>query len=246
MSDDGGETWDYTSKGLGFPQDMGATIQNIWHVQPGNDDEPGVVYAGTQPAGLFRSEDRGETWVPVGRPNRHPTREKWSLSGRSDSCLHSVVVVPTDAKHVYIAIRTRGGYETKDGGKTWDLFANHPIPETKEAIAFNEEVAKLFPAESNPDTQDVDPAALAEMHRVRIDRKNPDHIWTQTHTGVFVSTDGAKSWRDITHGLPSFHGFPIAVSRRGADAALTCCRWRSTARTQTSASRRAVRRLAHA
>jgi photosystem II stability/assembly factor-like uncharacterized protein len=141
------------------------------------------------------------------------------MSGGGDSCVHSIEIDPRDGNHIYIAISTGGGYETKDGGKTWDMYAAHPVPETKEAIAFNEEVAKMFPAESNPDTQDVDPAALAEMHRVRIDPKNPDKLWTQSHTGVFVSKDGAKSWADVTTGLPSFHGFPIAVSHRPPDSA---------------------------
>src|SRR5437763_429160 len=61
-SDDMGKTWDYRSTGLGFPPDAGKAIQNTWHVTPGHPSEPRVVYAGTQPAGLFRSEDRGHTW----------------------------------------------------------------------------------------------------------------------------------------------------------------------------------------
>jgi photosystem II stability/assembly factor-like uncharacterized protein len=218
-SDDGGETWDYTSKGLGFPKDSGLTMQNVWHVKPGGADEPGVVYAGTQPAGLFRSEDWGQTWEPVEGLNRHPDQPKWSMSGGGDSCLHSIEIDPRDRKHVYAAISSGGAYETKDGGASWTSFSNKLLPTTKEAIAFNEEVAKMFPQESNPDTQDVDPAAVAEMHRVRIDVKAPDRLWTQTHTGVFISTDGGANWRDVTEGLPSFHGFPIAVSRRAPDAA---------------------------
>ena len=27
----------------------------------------------------------------------------------------------------------------------------------------------------------------------------------------------AENWQDVTHGLPSFHGFPIAVTRRAPD-----------------------------
>src|SRR5438132_5916833 len=59
-SDDGGKTWEQRSPGLSFPEDMGISVANIWHVQPGHASQPGVVYAGTQPAGLFRSEDWGE------------------------------------------------------------------------------------------------------------------------------------------------------------------------------------------
>ncbi len=77
---DMGKTWDYRSEGLAFPPDMkspssggrgGApgewdntppgVIGNIWSVSPGHESEPGVVYATTQPAGLFRSEDWGHS-----------------------------------------------------------------------------------------------------------------------------------------------------------------------------------------
>src|SRR5712691_6906290 len=64
-SEDLGKTWDYNSTGLAFPEDSGKAIQNIWHVTPGHAREPGVVYAGSQPAALFRSEDWGQTWERV-------------------------------------------------------------------------------------------------------------------------------------------------------------------------------------
>lgn len=64
----------------------------------------------------------------------------------------------------------------------------------------------------------VDPAAADEMHKMRIDPKNPDRLWGQSHIGVFRSDDGGGDWEDVTAGLPSFHGFPIAVTRRAPDA----------------------------
>ena len=88
----GGEDWDYHSPGLGFPKDMGVAIQNIWSVAPGHKSQPGVVFAGTQPAGLFRSEDRGQHWAPVDGINRHPDRKRWSGTGGGDSCLHSIEI----------------------------------------------------------------------------------------------------------------------------------------------------------
>jgi hypothetical protein len=53
---------------------------------------------------------------------------------------------------------------------------------------------------------------------MRLDPKNPDRLWGQSHIGVFRSDMDAKNWQDMTHGLPSFHGFPIAVTRREPDA----------------------------
>jgi photosystem II stability/assembly factor-like uncharacterized protein len=67
--------------------------------------------------------------------------------------------------------------------------------------------------------ENVDPAAADEMHKLRLDTKNPDRLWTQTHMGVFRSDDNAGSWEDVTKGLSSFHGFPIAVTKREPDAA---------------------------
>lgn len=58
-STDGGNEWDVRSPKLGFPKDMSVSMESVWEVRPGHQSEPGVVYAGTQPAGLFRSEDWG-------------------------------------------------------------------------------------------------------------------------------------------------------------------------------------------
>ncbi len=81
-SADLGENWDWVSQGLGFPEDMGAAIQNVWCITPGLEQEEGVVYCGTQPAGLFKSEDWGVSWAQVDGINRHEQRKYWSGTGR--------------------------------------------------------------------------------------------------------------------------------------------------------------------
>jgi photosystem II stability/assembly factor-like uncharacterized protein len=212
-SDDGGKEWDWKSPGLAFPKDMGVTVGNVWEVAPGPPNEPGVVYAGVQPAGLFRSEDWGANWTPVESLNRHPTREKWSGTGGGDSCVNSIEIDPRDARHMYAVVSAGGAFVTHDGGGTWEVCTHNVVPTTQAAVDFNAEIAKMFPME------DVDPVGQTEVHRLRIDMKNPSTLWAQAHTGVFRSTDGAETWTDVTEGLPSFHGFPMAVSRRGPDAA---------------------------
>ena len=219
-SDDLGVTWDYNSKGLRFPKDSGRTIQNIWNVCPGHASEPGVVYAGTQPAGLFRSEDWGHTWAPVEALNNHESQPSWSGTGGGDSALNSIEIDPRDPKRIFTAISAGGSFVTTDGGKTWTIFSLTAVPTNKMALDWNDEFAKSelaqqFPAPEVPDG--VDPLAINEMHKMRIDLKNPDRIWTQSHVGIFRSDDAGASWRDVTEGLPSFHGFPIAITRRGQD-----------------------------
>jgi photosystem II stability/assembly factor-like uncharacterized protein len=216
-SDDMGKTWDWRSEGLGFAPDLGATILNVWHVRPGHEREPGVVYAGTQPAGLFRSEDHGRTWQSVDGLTRHPDRARWSGTGGGDSCLHSIELDPRDPARVFTAISSGGSYATRDGGETWDIFSWTAVPTNPAALAETKRWEQMgFTREVPPG---VDPLAIDEMHKLRVDEKDPDRMWAQAHIGVFRSDDQGKTWSDVTVGLPSFHGFPIAVTRRGPDAA---------------------------
>jgi photosystem II stability/assembly factor-like uncharacterized protein len=210
-SDDLGATWDYRSTGLKFPSDTNQAIQNVWNVCPGHASEPGVVYAGTQPAGLFRSEDWGQSWEPVEGLNRHESQSQWSMSGGGDSTVNSIEIDPRDANHIFVSISTGGAFVTKDGGKTWTMFAQNLIARDSRSVEWMGEMVKAFPDQPAP--EGVDPLAVQEMHKMRLSPANPDRLWTQTHTGVFRSDDAGANWQDVTTGLPSFHGFPIGVGR---------------------------------
>jgi len=237
-SEDMGKTWDFRSENLAFPPDMtspnpgpgpGGTpgewqttppgiIGNIWNVTPGHSSEPGVVYAGTQPAGLFRSEDWGRSWQPVEGINRHPYRKYWTGTGGGDSCIHSVHVHPDDARRIFLGVGAGGCYESKDNGASWEMFSHNAIVTNTMGKKLMAEIASQFPADISGLPPGKDPAAIDEMHRMRLDPKNPDRIWGQAHMGVFRSDDAGATWTDVTEGLPSFHGFPIAVSHTQPDA----------------------------
>lgn len=239
-STDLGKTWDYRSEGLAFPPDMrspnpggpggGAPgewqntppgiIGNIWCVAPGHESEPGVVFAGTQPAGLFRSDDWGQSWQPVEGINRHPNRKYWSGTGGGDSCIHSVHVDPRDPRRIYLCVGAGGSYASKDNGATWELFSQNATvtnPGAKKVLA--QLASQLGGEAAGALPPDKDPAGLDELHKMRLDPKNPDRMWGQAHWGVFRSDDSGATWKDVTEGLPSFHGFPIAVTHREPDAA---------------------------
>ncbi|MEK7465920.1 MAG: hypothetical protein AAB074_00775 [Planctomycetota bacterium] len=92
--------------------------ERVWHIEPGRKGEKGVLYAGTAPAGLFRSEDEGKTWEPVPGLNEHPTRKQWS-PGAGGMCCHTIQLDPHDSKRMYVAISAAGAFRTDDGGKNW-------------------------------------------------------------------------------------------------------------------------------
>ena len=210
---DGGKTWESRSEGLGFPPEMELAIDAVWHIRPGHESQPGVVFAGTAPAGLFRSEDWGASWQSVESLNNHENRRFWQpiAGGPIDGGppVQSIEIDPRDPDHMYVAIS--GAYVTMDGCKSWRLFSHKAVSDSPQARIF------ISQAEGNT-PPGIDPAAAHDMHRLRIDPENPDRLWTQAHLGVFRSDDGGRSWEDVTEGLPSFHGFPIAVTRREPDA----------------------------
>ncbi len=237
-SDDLGETWVQRAPGLGFPKDMAETVKNIWCIRHGHESQPGVLFAGTDPAGLFRSEDWGETWSPVESIVRHEWRSFWQpipgaafsimsmLVGKGEEAareiarntglpaggnVDSIEIDPRDPRRMYVSIGGGGGYRSEDAGQTWTLFSHHAIPTSPGVRMFVSQNAAGAPPE-------VDPAAEFDMHCLRIDPKNPDRLWAQAHMGVFRSDDRGESWTDVSEGLPSFHGFPIAISRRQPDA----------------------------
>jgi photosystem II stability/assembly factor-like uncharacterized protein len=72
-----------------------------------NYETDGVLYAGTDQGGLFRSEDRGGTWQPAGSTLRDACVNAIALSPRYGE--DRVVVMATDAM-VYLSA---------DGGHTW-------------------------------------------------------------------------------------------------------------------------------
>ena len=73
-SDDLGATWHEPAQpAVKFPKDTGASLERVWQLHPAGPAAPDVVYAGTEPAALFRSEDRGETFELVRPLWEHPT-----------------------------------------------------------------------------------------------------------------------------------------------------------------------------
>src|SRR5436190_9647673 len=196
-SADLGEQWTDPEVGnIKFPEDTGAAVRHIWQLHP-VADQPGVVYAGVEPASLFRSEDGGETFTFVRGLWDHPHRPQWEPGG-GGLCLHTIVPNRGDSQRMVIAISAAGAYRTEDGGQTWEA-ANAGI----HAVA----------------QPDVFPEFGQCVHRVAADPEVPDRLFLQHHGGVFRSDDFGRKWTEISEGLPSDFGFPVVAHPRRGDTA---------------------------
>jgi len=187
-SDDLGRTWTHSSEGITYG-DEGPKIKTIWNVTGSN----GTIYAGVEPAGLFRSDDDGVTWKHVAGLREHPTRPDWE-PGAGGLILHSIVPHPSDQDRLWVGISAVGAFETQDGGATW--------------VTRNTGVR----AEFNPENRY--PEFGQCVHKLVMAADGGEHLYQQNHCGVYRSTDGGRQWEEITGSLPSDFGFPMAAHPR--------------------------------
>jgi hypothetical protein len=194
-SDDLGRTWQEPDRApVAFPPDTEAALARVWQLQPAGEDEPGVVWAGAEPASLFRSEDGGTTFELVRGLWDHPHRPSWEPGG-GGMCLHTVIAQP---ERVVVAISAAGVYRSVDNAASWHA-ANAGIE------------ARFFP--------DPYPEFGQCVHKIAVDATDPDRLYLQNHGGVFRSDDGAASWSPIHDGLPADFGFAMVAHPRRADTA---------------------------
>jgi photosystem II stability/assembly factor-like uncharacterized protein len=206
-SDDGGATWTEALRPPAFRtgEPLGRALASVFWLTPGHASQPNTWYAGGSPQGLFRSDDGGDTWAPVDGWNDHPmwtTWAEWPDQGTPDgSMLHSIIVDPRDAAHLYLGLSSGGVFESTDGGSDW-----HPL---------NAGLVHPLLAETEQE-YGHDP------HCVRLHPADPDRLYQQNHCGIYRLDRPATRWTRIGDNMPSTVGdigFPIELHPRDRNTA---------------------------
>src|SRR5438067_6382041 len=77
-SDDGGRTWAEIATPAFPPDTPGApSLIQMFTIEPGGASQPGRLWIGAVPAGIFRSDNRGDSWQLVRSLWDVPERAKW-------------------------------------------------------------------------------------------------------------------------------------------------------------------------
>jgi photosystem II stability/assembly factor-like uncharacterized protein len=204
-SDDGGKTWeaagsDFRYEGVpGTHQWYDGTphpweFARVWHLEPSLSD-PDTLYAGVEDAALFRSVDGGREWQELAGLRGHGSGPNWQ-PGAGGMCLHTIILDPSDAARMFVAISAAGAFRTDDAGKTWrpvnSGLRSEGIPDP------NAEVGHC-------------------VHRLAMHPERPNVLFMQKHWDVMRTDDAGESWHEISGNLPSDFGFVIDVHAHEPD-----------------------------
>ena len=197
-SDDGGQNWTelpapaFPAIGDDDGDDDGASVSLLWTLAAGGADQPGLIWCGTIPGGLFRSADRGESWALVESLWDQPARKEWFGGGYDEPGIHSICVDPRNSARMTIAISCGGVWLSEDSGESWTLGGTGLR-------------ADYMPPDRSDDRIAQDPHLLAQCPAA------PDVIWCQHHNGIFRSDDLGANFVEIETAQPSAFGFAVAV-----------------------------------
>jgi photosystem II stability/assembly factor-like uncharacterized protein len=178
--------------------DYGRTWAPIFDEQPTGSvgciavapSNPSIIYVGSGEGlhrpdlsvgdGIYKSTDGGQSWTHLGL--------------RDGQQIAQIAVDPRNAERLFVAVaghpygpnEERGIFRSTDGGRTF------------ERLLYKDENTGGADVQLDPSNPDTVYAALWEA------REGPweNGSWNGTGGGIFKSTDGGKSWRQLSQGLP--------------------------------------------
>ena len=194
--------------------DAGRTWQPLFDEQPTGSigalavapSNPDIIYVGSGEGlqrpdlsvgdGIYKSTDGGQTWTHLGL--------------RDGQQIGAIIVDPRDPNRVFVAVlghpygpnEERGVFRSTDGGQTWEKVLYKDENTGAIALAFDPRDARTI---------------YADLWAAR---QGPweNGSWQGPNSGLFKSTDGGTTWKQLTKGLPTVEqglgriGFGIAPS----------------------------------
>ncbi len=153
--------------------------------------DPNIVYVGSGEGlqrpdlstgdGIYKSTDAGQTWTHLGL--------------RNGQQIPRIAVDPRDANRLFVAVlghpygpnEERGLYLSTDGGQSF------------QKVLYKDENTGANDVEIDPANPDIVYAAFWEA------RQGPweNAAWGGAGGGIYKSSDGGKTWKQLTQGLPA-------------------------------------------
>jgi photosystem II stability/assembly factor-like uncharacterized protein len=164
-SADGGRTWEPRQAGIGYED-----VFSLAAVRVGGRVR---LYAGTEPAHLYVSDDLGHHWTELPTLRDVPTVDKWSFPA-PPNIAHTKFITfdPDDPTIIYVCIEQGALLRSADAGQSW--------------VELNTLGYYRDPGRSSAEFYDV--------HKAVIDPRDPRKIYVSGGAGLYVTTDGGRHW----------------------------------------------------
>lgn len=178
-SDDGGATWSQKTGGMDRP--------HVYMLVAQPRPEGTVIYCGTEPVGLYRSTDMGETWTDLPAVSDVPGNDRWTFPPPPHIAhVKHIAFHPAEPKTLYVCIEQGALLKSVDDGASWVELTDY------ENVALVEEKFRR------------------DNHRVVIRPSNPQHLLLCGGEGLFRSLDGGITWEHLLT-RQSRVGYPDAM-----------------------------------
>lgn len=134
------------------------------------------MWCGTNPGGLFLSKNGGDSWVLNDPLRNRPERAEWFGGGFDTPGIDSICVDPRDSNHPTIGVSCGDIWQTRDGGRSFDLL-NNGLPQ---GHAYD----------------------LVYRHGLDVDERGERLAMGSTTGHLWISEDGGDSWTLAAGNLP--------------------------------------------
>jgi photosystem II stability/assembly factor-like uncharacterized protein len=160
-----------------------------------------MVYAGTQPAALYRSGDGGCSWDELKSLTRVPGSGEWGLPGDpSASRALAIVIDAAQPAHCWVGVEVGGVMETQDGGATWRANLVDQNPDIHMLVRDPGRKDVLF---ATTGFGRVGPGSLPEE---------------QSKAGAYRSNDAGRTWSYVWPDLEHRYTRPMVIDSRAPHA----------------------------
>jgi len=185
----GGGVWKSTNAGASFKPVFDKYCMSIGSIAV-DQKNPRNVFVGTGESnmrntvsigdGIYKSTDAGDNWVKTGLDSTEHIA-KIIIDPKNEDVIYAAAPGPlwSDSKH-------RGLYKSTDGGETWNK------------IFYINEHTGCADIAVDPDNTDIVYATMWEFRRFPYAFNSGGKS-----SGMYKSTDGGKTWRELTNGLPT-------------------------------------------
>ena len=218
MSEDEGRSWVQRNRILEF--------EAVYSLASNNVAGRVRLYAGTNPAHLYVSEDLGETWGELAGLREVPSADQWNFNAIPYGHTKHVSFDPHTPETIYVSIEVGGAFRSRDGGQTWEQMTGmdtdvHRMEPARGAsgrvyLACRNGIWGSRDGGDHWEHLTDDTARVGYPDVLVVDPQDPDLVliagayalprfWRQSgdcDSAIVRSSDGGRTWQEVRAGLP--------------------------------------------